>query len=180
VNVVLSHPLADGVASVPMTKFGRFREIKSSTWSGSFAANLNVILDGADVTGFAIINVVCLNDAVGYITAVETGIGVAGILVASASVTDTLRVFIFALWPPALVVTPVAIVTVHCVPAERAAVAAVNVREAAAVPEFAAEAVNVVLPHPLADGVARAPKTKVGSLIAIVSDMARTELSENP
>jgi hypothetical protein len=66
------------------------------------------------------------------------------------------------------------------VPAERAAVAAVNVREAAAVPEFAAEAVNVVLPHPLADGVARAPKTKVGSLIAIVSDMARTELSENP
>ena len=70
------------------------------------------------------------------------------------------------------------IVTVHCVPAVRVAVAAVNVTVAVAVPELAFAAVNVVEPQPLVVGVASVARVKVGNTMAMVSAAASNDVSE--
>jgi hypothetical protein len=61
----------------------------------------------------------------------------------------------------------------------RVAVAAVRVNVAVAVPELAAEAVNVVELHPLVEGVARDERVKSGNFREIVSDAARGAFSAN-
>ena len=87
-----------------------------------------------------------------------------------ASVPATVRVFRFAVWAFALVVMPVATVTVHSDPAASVAVFAVKVTVAVAVPELLAATVKPVLPHPAeVVGVASVPMVKVGSTRAIES-----------
>ena len=54
-----------------------------------------------------------------------------------------------------------------------------RVNVAVAVPELAAEAVNVVELHPLVEGVARDERAKSGNLREIVSDAARGAFSAN-
>ena len=83
---------------------------------------------------------------------------------ASAKVTAAVRAARLAVCDLVLVVTPVAIVTVHSVLAASGAVAACSTRAAVAVPELLMLGVNVVVPHP-ADivGVARLSNAKYGS-----------------
>jgi hypothetical protein len=103
-------------------------------------------------------------------TAVDNAMALAAMLVDPASTSAAVRVLRFAACVTAGVVTPVAIVTVHCVRGLRVALAVVSVSAAEAVPEFAAETVNVVDPHPLAAGVAiDPPYTKFGNTSVIVS-----------
>ena len=94
----------------------------------------------------------------------------AAMLVALPSVTATVRVFRFADCAFALVVTPVATVTVHSAPAASVAVLDVSVSVAVAVPELVAATVKAVVPHP-ADmlGVASVPMVNVGSTSAMES-----------
>ena len=77
--------------------------------------------------------------------------------------------FRFALCAAALVVTPVATVTMHSVFASSVAVAAVSVIAAVAVAEFATVDVNVVVPHPLVVGVDVVASVNVGSVSTMVS-----------
>jgi hypothetical protein len=59
------------------------------------------------------------------------------------------------------------------------AVAAVNVMVAVAVPELVDAAVNVVVPHPSVDGVARDASATEGSTSASVSPAAIAAVEEN-
>jgi hypothetical protein len=115
---------------------------------GMFRANVKAITVGASVTGVSILNTLCMNSGVvGFTTAVDNVIAVVlAILAACARVTPTFRDASLALCPVALVVTPVSIATVHRVCASIAFDAAVSVRVAVAVPEFATPTVlpNVV------------------------------------
>jgi hypothetical protein len=110
-------------------------------------------------------------------TAVDVVIAVAEMSATAANVAAAVRVLRFAACAAELVVTPVAIVTVHCLYALSTAVATVSVMVAVAVPEFDLAAVNVVLPHPLADGVASVPNVKVGNTSTILSLTAKTAFS---
>jgi len=176
VKVVLPHPLNTGDASVPNTNVGKTITIASGVAisSGEFSTKKNVMDDLAAVTGLAITNLLSWKAAVGAITAVDVVMDpvVAAILAADANVTATVRVFRFAGCASALVVIPVVIVTVHSVLAGRIAVAAVNVRVAAARPLFIPAIENVVVAHPVdmvtPDGVLAIKN--VGSTSAIVSD----------
>jgi hypothetical protein len=91
VNVVLPHPLADGVASVPNVKVGNTSTILSLTATGALVAKVNATDDVPDVTGFAIVSTLCLNAGVGATTAVDAVIAVAATFAALAIVTATVR-----------------------------------------------------------------------------------------
>jgi hypothetical protein len=84
---------------------------------------------------------------VGNTTAVDVAMLVAAMSLAALSETATVRAGRFAACAILLVVTPVAIVTMHSTEAARVVVAAVRVRVAEDVPEFTAVAVKVVEPH---------------------------------
>jgi hypothetical protein len=119
------------------------------------------------VTGLVIVKI--LGATTVAATAVDVVIAVAEMSATAANVAAAVRVLRFAACAAELVVTPVAIVTVHCVPDANEFVATVSVMVAVAVPEFDLAAVNVVLPHPLADGVASVPNVKVGNTSTILS-----------
>jgi hypothetical protein len=146
--------------------------------NATFNANKNDTDDAAAVTGFAIVKPVCVKAGVVVATAVDTLIAVAPILAVLAKVNASVRVLLLAVWPTALVVTPVATVTVHSVPAGSVAVAAVNVNVAVAAPVLAAATAKVVLPHPLVVGVERDEKANVGRTIAILSLTRRFAFNE--
>ena len=185
VNVVVPHPLTARPPTVLRPNVGSVSAMESLTFSGTFNANVYEIDDGASVTAvmtvddgvFRTVSSLCFNAGVGAATAVELGIATAATFVAVASVTAAVRVFRFAFCAPALVVarvaalvlTPVAIVTMHCVLAASVAVAAVNVTVAVAVPELVPATVNVVVPHPLVVGVTKVPSVNVGSTNATLS-----------
>ena len=80
--------------------------------------------------------------------AVDVTIGVAITFAEFASVTATVRVFVFPFCGEEAVVTPVAIVISHVLKAARCASAAVRVIVAIAPPEPDEAAVKVVLPQP--------------------------------
>jgi hypothetical protein len=130
--------------------------------------NAYVTEDGVDVAVLAIVSTLCVS--VVRATAVEVVIAAAAMFVAPANVAPTVRVPRCIACAAALVITPVATVTVHVVPAASVAEAAVNVSVAVAVPELEPAAVNVVAPQPLVVGVAGDPATvKLGSTSAILS-----------
>jgi hypothetical protein len=97
------------------------------------------------------------------LTAVEIGMGKAGMLSAAVSVTSAVRVFKLASWAAALLTTPVATWTVHQTPAGIVAVPAVSVSLALLVLEFVALAANVAVPQPVVVGVANDASTNEGS-----------------
>ena len=102
-------------------------------------------------------------------------------LVAEANVTATVRAAILTDCALALVVTPVATVTVHSDAADSVAVAAVSVSVAPAAPELDPAAVNVVLPHPddvlISEGDATI--VNVGSTRAMVSAASKGPFNSN-
>jgi hypothetical protein len=111
--------------------------------------------------------------------AVDVVIAVAAMSVACVSVTAMVRVLKFASCGSTPVVTPVAIVIVHSVPAESVAVAVVNTSDAVAVPEYIAATVNDVEPHPLVVGVAGELSAQYGSTTVTVSVTTSAEFKEN-
>jgi hypothetical protein len=119
-----------------------------------------------------------VNAGVGDTTAVDVLIGVAAISVAADNIIATVLVFRFATCPRVLVVTPVAMVTVHSVPAERVAVAAVKVIVAVEVPELLTAPVNEVDPQPLVVGVDKDVRMNFGSTSAILSEDLSGAFSE--
>jgi hypothetical protein len=120
-----------------------------------------------------------VNAGVGDTTAVDVLIGVAAISVAADNIIATVLVFRFATCPRVLVVTPVAMVTVHSVPAERVAVAAVKVIVAVEVPELLTAPVNEVDPQPLVVGVDKEVRGKSGNTSKIVSAGVTSALDVN-
>ena len=101
---------------------------------------------------------------------------------AAPTVTATVRAARFAACAFALVVTPVATVTVHSDPAASVGVpdAAVRVSVAVAVAEPDTADVNVVLPHPLdVLGTAGEAMVNVGSTKAMLSAAARGVFTSN-
>jgi hypothetical protein len=177
VNVVVPHPDAEGVASVPRAKFGRIMAIVSDVASSAFKENVKLIGEAAAVTGFD--NTSLLNSKIGVATTADSEMLCAAMSSCPANVNATVRVFRLATCAVGLVVIPVAIVTVQCVSAGRVAVAAVSVRVAVAVPELDLVAANVVEPHPLVEGVANVASTKLGNTRAIASPDSKTTFSEN-
>jgi hypothetical protein len=169
VNVVDPHPFIVGVAKLLSANVGSTSAMLSLAASGTFNANVYEIDDVAAITGLAMLNTLCFNAGVAWDTIVDVVIATAATLSAVANVTATVRVARFAACAAALVFTPVAIVTMHSTSVASVAVAAVSVTFAVAVPEFAAAAVNVVVPHPLVTGVANEDSTNVGSTNATVS-----------
>ena len=134
-----------------MVNVGSFNTMVSAgEWTRRMLrANVKAITVGASVTGVSILSTLCMNSGVaGFTTAVDNVIAVVlAIFLASASVTPTFRDASLALCSVALVVTPVSIATVHRVSASIAFDAAVSVRVAVAVPEFATV---TVLPNAVA------------------------------
>jgi hypothetical protein len=147
---------------------------------GELSAKIYETEDVACVTGFAITSLLCWNAGVGATISVDFAIATAAMSDAAASVTATVRVLRSAACAFALVVTPVATVTVHSDPATRVAVAAVRVSVAAVRPELATAPVNVVVPQP-AEVVIPAGDAivKVGSTNAMLSEAARGAFSSN-
>ena len=96
-NVVLLHPLSAGDPSVPANwKSGSTSAMLSTglpVSRGAFRAKLNVIDDGAAVTGLAITSLLCWNAAVGATTSVDGEIELlaAAMFAADARVTATVR-----------------------------------------------------------------------------------------
>ena len=169
VNVVDPHPFIVGVAKLLSANVGSTSAMLSLAASGAFNANVYEIDDVAAITALSMLNTLCFNAGVGATTCVDVVIATAATLSAVANVTATVRVARSAACAAAPVFTPVAIDTMHSTSVARVAVAAVSVTFAVAVPEFAAAAVNVVVPHPLVTGVANEDSTNVGSTNATVS-----------
>jgi hypothetical protein len=114
VKVVLQ-PDLDGVPNEASAKVGSTSAMVSSTERGTFnwkvnAADVSVLLS-AVVNGFPKTRALCCS--AGADTAEDTEIGVLEISVVPAKVTFTTRDAKLAVCVAALVVTPVAIVTVH-------------------------------------------------------------------
>jgi hypothetical protein len=68
---------------------------------------------------------------------------------------------------------------VHVDAAAKAAVATLKVMAAPTAPEFDGVAEKVLVPHPLAEGVAKVPKVKLGNVILTSSWMASSKLAVN-
>jgi hypothetical protein len=177
VNVVVPHPLVTGVANEISVKSGNTNATLSLAFSGAFNLNLYVIDDDAHVTGFAIVSTLFVG--AGATTAVDMLIGVATTFADAANATAMVRVFKSATCVTALVVTPLATVTEHCVRVGNVAVAAVNVKVAVAVPEFAEAIVNVVDEQPSVVGDARDAKVKCGNSMTNLSLVATAALTAN-
>jgi hypothetical protein len=90
---------------------GRTRSILSFAAKLLLSSKLKEIGDALKVTAFVSVSVLVIND--GATRAGEMTIGVAGIFATAARVAEAVRVFKFAACAEILVVTPVAIVTVH-------------------------------------------------------------------
>ena len=101
-------------------------------------------------------------------TSVDDAIGTAPMLVAPPKFTAAVRVFKLAFCAPP-VVTPECTVIVHLVLGGRIVVSVMNVSDAVAPPEFAADTSNVVVPHPAAVGEESVPNVKLGNTRVIVS-----------
>jgi hypothetical protein len=170
VKVVVPHPLTVTPPRVEKLNVGRTRSILSAAFRGALSANVNVTDVGASVTELPIFKLLFSNAGVAAVTAVDdvTAVEMA-MLVASAIVTPTVRLESSAPCAAGLVVTPVAIVTVHRVPASTVADPAVSVTVAVAVPELLTALVNVVLPHPLVLSPVNVASVNVGSTNAIWS-----------
>ena len=96
VNVVLPHPLTATAASVPNWNAGSSRAMVSGVAlvsRGEFSANMNVMDDGAAVTGLAITSWLCWKAGVGAVTAVDWAMATAAMSAAAPRVTATVRVF---------------------------------------------------------------------------------------
>ena len=169
VNVVVPHPFIVGVAKLLSANVGSTSAMLSLAASGAFNANVYDIDDVAAITGLSMLNTLCFNAGVGATTSVDVVIATVATSSAVANVTATVRVARFAACAAAPVFTPVAIVTMHSTSVAKVAVAAVSVTFAIVVPEFAAAAVNVVVPHPLVTGVANEDSTNVGNTNATLS-----------
>ena len=155
VNVV-PHPLVVVVSpEEAIANVGSTNEIVLEETKGTFNANVKEIADEAAMTGFVIIKTLCCNtDDVGAVVSVDVEIETAVMSAVSANVTATVRALSAGvdveLCSLALVVTPVATVTSHLVPATSVdvLVAAVSVRVAVVVPDpDDVAAANVVVPH---------------------------------
>jgi hypothetical protein len=177
VNVVVPHPLVVGVASDPKLKLGRTIPILSPTCNRAFDKTVRRIEVAAPVTGVNSSSL--LSDMAGVLTADDSTMVDAAILGCPLSVTATVRVLRSAACGDAPVVTPVAIVTVHFVSAASEAVAAVKVKVAVEVPEFASVVENDVAPHPLVDGVDKPASVNEGSTIATASPVSRMTFIAN-
>jgi hypothetical protein len=137
-NVVLPHPcIVAGASEAANVNVGRRTVMESLVSKGEFKANMNQRGDGALTIGFESTNFVCTNAEVGAMIPGEatTEPATAAISVADPNFTATVRVFRFAACTCALVVTPVATVTVHSDPAASVAVFALSVSVAVDVPE---------------------------------------------
>jgi hypothetical protein len=176
-KLVPAHPLVVGAAKVAIVKPGSTRSMVSDTESGALREKVNEMDDFADASGW--VSTKSLNVKAGAATAVDTAIGVAEMSVTPASTAAIVRVFRFAACVTALVVTPVAIVTVHCVAAASVAPPVVNVNVAVAVPELLAAAVKFVLAHPLVAGTDIEAMEKVGSARTTLSATARGTFRAN-
>ena len=102
-----------GDARVPNVNSGSTSANVSPAFSGAVNVNAYEMDDSAYVTGLAIVKL--LNVSAALLTAVDDEIAVAAMLAkGDVSVTATVRVFKSAACATELVVTPVAIDTVHC------------------------------------------------------------------
>jgi hypothetical protein len=110
---------------------------------------------------------------------VEDTIAAAAMFVAAVNTTATVRSPQFADWDDALVVTPEAIVSAQNVFFTSVADAAVTTSVASVAPELLDVMVKVVLPQPLAEGVATVPQTKLGSTMDIWSFTFRSAFDAN-
>ena len=169
-------PLVDGEPRDPNVKSGRTIVIVSEAASAAFRVNWYEMDDAVDFTGEAMVSTSF--EASGSAIAVDFAIAVAAMLLEPASVKATVLVFKSAVCAAALVVMPVAMVTVHAVPADRVAPPAVNVIVAVA-PDPDEPAVKDVDPQPLVDGEPRDPNIKSGRTIVIVSEAASAAFRAN-
>ena len=181
VNVVVPQPLKVGVARPAIVNVGSTSAMESAECtSGTFSANVNDTAVLAEVTAFAMLNVLCLNSGVpGTATAVDAVTCTEEISLACASVTAVVRVARSAFCAIGLVVTPVATVTTHRTCDAMSAPPAVSVTFAVAVPDALAAAVKVVLPHPVLLGVGIVPRVNVGSTRSTVSVCLSGALNSN-
>lgn len=178
VKVVLPHPLSVGlVSNAPNWNDGRTKLMESVARSGVLSANLYEIADVASVTGLwrtRLCKAIC-----GDTTADDDITLVEEMSLMPVKVTAAVRVFKFTCCVLLLVVTPVAIDTVHCASVLSVAVLAVKVRVAVAVPDKLDTAVNVVEPHPEVLGVDGVSSVKSGRTTATASSTMRGMLREN-
>jgi hypothetical protein len=100
-------------------------------------------------------------------------------LVAPVRDTATVRVTSFEPWALALVVIPLAIVTMQGTLAASTVVSAEKMTAAFDRPEFSNVGTKVVVPQPLVLGVARLANPKPGSTILMVSSNDREAVSTN-
>jgi hypothetical protein len=175
-NVVVPQPLFEGDERDANVKSGRTKAISSP--DVIFAFNVKWYDTEVSVDTFGIAKASTSFDTIGARTPVDVTIGLAPMSVAPASVAVIVRVLSLAFWEDALVVMPVAIVTVQAVCAAIEADVAVRTTLAAA-PEPNVAAVNAVDPHPLDDGDARVPSVKSGTAKVIVSDVASSAVKAN-
>ena len=95
VKVVLPHPLSTTAARVPNWNVGSSSAMVSGVpvSRGEFRANVNVMDDGATVTGLGITSLLIWNaELAGAVTAVDLVMATAAMLVAAPRVTATVRV----------------------------------------------------------------------------------------
>jgi hypothetical protein len=109
----------------------------------------------------------------------DVAIASADTLLAPVIVIATVRVLSFATWALALAVTPVEIVIVQCVLADKTVVSVARISAAFDRPEFSNVGTNVVVPQLLVVGFARLAKVKPGSTSLIVSSNDSNVVSMN-
>lgn len=165
------HPLETNTVGLEsMPKVGMVTVTTSPTSSGAF--NWNVKETDVSVATSAGAKSNLLSDIAVTATSVEASIVTAAMVVEPD--TAAVRVLKSAACAAALVVIPVGTVvmdTVHCVRAASVCELACNVSVAVDVPEFEADAVNVVPPHPLAAGVASDARLNSGRTRATFDDV---------
>jgi hypothetical protein len=111
--------------------------------------------------------------------AFDAAIAVAATSLDAANVTAAVRAVRSAFCVPALVVMPVAIVTVQAVFAARFALPEVRMSFAVLVPDPDRVAANVVDPHPLVLGVARLASEKSGNTMLMTSPLVSNAFRAN-
>jgi hypothetical protein len=175
---VVPQPLAVTLsfAKVPNTNPGSTSLMVSSKYISFFSWKVYAMEVAVDTTGWLSLKMLTSNE--GAVTSVDLPMGVAATSTADASVTAVVREFKLAACAEPVVI-PLATVTAHSTYAFILDVAAVNVKAAVADPEFAEAIVNVVVPHPLVDGVESVVNVKDGSTIASVSPVSSSTLRAN-
>jgi hypothetical protein len=161
VNAVEPHPFdVLSAPAVPMVNVGSTNAIASAACKATLDLKVKAIEDASAVDALARDN--SLSRIAEASTPLEAGMETAAMSFKPASAMETVLVARLGACDELPVVTPVAIVTVHCIEADNVVPDVLRASDAVVAPEFVAATVNAVEPQPLVVGADTLLNTNVG------------------